>query len=72
MLKSMDCSPSVKVSRVLLMVERTVIRDVVAIELQNSVTLALRGALLPFSKAKRRALYKSQTRPFSTTPNLKD
>ena len=70
MLKSMACSPSMNGSRLLVIVERTVIRDVVAIELQNSVTSALRGALLPCSKASRRALCTSQHRFFSTSPNL--
>ena len=42
---------------VLFMVERRLIRDVVAMELQCSIMIANGGALLPFSKARRRALF---------------
>jgi hypothetical protein len=59
-LKSMECVPSVKRSIVLVMVERTDIRDVVAMELQFSVMPAIRGTLLPFSNARRRALFQIQ------------
>jgi hypothetical protein len=55
-LKSMDCVPSVKGSTVLVIVERTEIREIVAMELQFSVTPARRGTLAPFSNARRRAL----------------
>ena len=61
-LKSMDCVPIVKGSTVLVMVERTDRRVVVAMELQFSVTPAIRGTLLPFSNARRRALFQCQHR----------
>jgi hypothetical protein len=61
-LKSMDCVPSVKSSTVLVTVERTETRDVVAMELHFSVTPAIRGTLLPFSNARRRALCQRQHR----------
>jgi hypothetical protein len=44
------------------MVERMELRDVVAMEMQFSVTPAIRGTLLPFSKARRRALFQDQHR----------
>lgn len=52
----MDCVPRVKGSIVLVRVERREIRDVVAMELQSSRPPAVRGILLPFSNARRRAL----------------
>jgi hypothetical protein len=61
-LKSMDCVPSVKSSTVLIMVERTETRDVVAMELQFSVTPVIRRTLPPFSNALRRALFQRQHR----------
>jgi hypothetical protein len=61
-LKSMDCVPSVKSSTILVMVERTEIRDVVAMKLQFSVASAVRGTLVPFSNARRRALFQCQHR----------
>jgi len=53
----MDFIPSMKVSTVLVIVERREMRDVVAIELQFSVTPAIRGTLLPCSNARRRVLF---------------
>jgi hypothetical protein len=43
-------------------VERTEIREVVAMELQFSVTPGRRGTLAPFSNARRRALFQDQHR----------
>ena len=61
-LRSMGCVPSTKGSTILVVVERTDRRDVVAMELQFSVTPVIRGTLLPSSNARRRALFQSQHR----------
>ena len=56
-LKSISCVPNEKGSTMLNIVDREEMRDVVATELQVSVTPARRGTLLPFSNARRRALF---------------
>jgi hypothetical protein len=68
-LKSIDSAPSVKGSIVLITVERTAARDSSATYLQLSVIPAIRGTLVPFSKAKRRELVQCQhQRSHTQTP----
>ena len=52
----MDCVPRVRRSIVLVRVERMEVRDVVAMALQFCIAPAIKGTLLPFSNASRRAL----------------
>jgi transcriptional regulator of heat shock response len=56
-LKSIDFVPCANSSTVLVIVESVDIREVVAIELQFSVKFVIKGTLLPFSNASRRALF---------------
>jgi len=58
--KLIDCLPAMKGSIAIVRSERREMRDVVAKELQSSVTPAIRGTLLPFSNASRRALFQRQ------------
>jgi hypothetical protein len=56
---------------VLVIVDKTEMREVVAIELQLSVTPAISGTLLPFSNARRRALFQRQRSRIFTNPPCK-
>lgn len=56
-LKSIDCVPIAKSSTTLVIAETTEIRDVVAIKLQLSFASEVGGTLVPFSNARRRALF---------------
>ncbi len=58
----MDRVPTVKSLAVLVMVERMLMRDVVAREFQFSVALAEKDTLVPFSNARRRVLSRHQHR----------
>lgn len=71
MLKSMDCVPSMKGSTALVIVVRREMRDIVATGLQCSVAPVIKGALLPCSNARRRALLQHQHRLNAKAGNLR-